>query len=104
MRRLSMRFGTAGDVAKQTFDDFSDDKVVQLSAALAYNAIFALAPLLLVIVGVAGLVMGQDTVRQSRAGPERHGRSAGGRRRRVDDGCPSSGPIDRRHRPRHGRV
>ena len=58
-----MRFGTARDVAKQTFNDFSDHKVVQLSAALAYNAIFALAPFLLVIVGVAGLVMGQDTVR-----------------------------------------
>src|SRR3954470_11421786 len=59
----SMTFATIRDIAKRTLHDFSEHKVVQLSAALAYNAIFALAPFLLVVVGIAGLVLGQDTVR-----------------------------------------
>ena len=58
-----MQFAAMRDVAKKTLHDFSEHKVVQLSAALAYNAIFALAPFLLVIVGVAGLVLGQESVR-----------------------------------------
>ena len=58
-----MKFSTVRDLAKQTLHDFSEHKVVQLSAALAYNAIFALAPFLLVIVGVAGIVLGGDAVR-----------------------------------------
>ena len=50
-------------ILKRTLHDFSEHKVVQLSAAMAYNAVFALAPFLLVIVGVAGLVLGQESVR-----------------------------------------
>ncbi|HWC74775.1 MAG TPA: YihY/virulence factor BrkB family protein, partial [Gemmatimonadales bacterium] len=52
------------DIAKQTLHDFSEHKVVQMSAALAYNAIFAIAPFLLIVVGVAGIVLGQESVRR----------------------------------------
>ena len=58
-----MKFAAIVDIAKKTLHEFSEHKVVQLSGALAYNAIFALAPFLLVVVGVAGLVLGADTVR-----------------------------------------
>lgn len=58
-----MNVRTIRDIAKGTLHDFSEHKIVQLSAALAYNALFALAPFLLVVIGVAGLVLGQDAVR-----------------------------------------
>jgi membrane protein len=57
-----MKFRTIGAV-KQTLHDFSEHNVMQLAAAMAYNAVFALAPFLLVIVGVAGIVLGQESVR-----------------------------------------
>jgi len=53
------------DVAKRTLHDFSEHKIVQLSAALAYNALFAIAPFLLIVAGVAGLVMGEEAVRRT---------------------------------------
>jgi len=53
------------DIAKRTLHDFSEHKIVQLSAALAYNALFAIAPFLLIVAGVAGLVMGQEAVRRT---------------------------------------
>jgi membrane protein len=40
--------------------EWSADKVPRLAAALAYYALFSLAPLLVVAVGVAGLVFGRD--------------------------------------------
>jgi membrane protein len=44
---------------KQVFEAFSADKGSQLSAALAYTGVFALAPLLIVIISVAGFLFGQ---------------------------------------------
>lgn len=40
------------------------DNVQQYAAALAYYAVFSLAPLLLIAIGMAGLVLGQDQARQ----------------------------------------
>jgi membrane protein len=40
----------------------------RLGAALAYYSVFSLGPLLLIVVGVAGLFFGQDAVRQSLTG------------------------------------
>src|SRR5579883_1863749 len=50
-------------VFKQTFSEFSEDNVLRLSAALAYYAIFSIGPLLAIVVGVAGLVLGAESVR-----------------------------------------
>src|SRR3954452_3678211 len=47
-------------ITKQTFSEFSEDNVLRLSAALAYYSIFSLGPLLIIIVGVAGIVLGQS--------------------------------------------
>ena len=47
-------------VAKQTFSEFSEDNVLRLSAALAYYSIFSIGPLLIIIVGVAGILLGQE--------------------------------------------
>jgi membrane protein len=45
---------------KQTISEFSRDKVPRLGAALAYYTIFSLAPLLLIVIAIAGLVFGHD--------------------------------------------
>jgi len=50
-------------IFKCTFAEFSEDKVLRLSAALAYYAMFSIGPLLVIAVGLAGLALGQDAVR-----------------------------------------
>jgi len=45
---------------KQTISEFSRDKVPRLGAALAYYTIFSLAPLLLIVIAIAGIVFGHD--------------------------------------------
>ena len=46
-------------LAKETVSRWSEDKAGTLAAALAYYALFSLAPLLLIAVAVAGLVFGR---------------------------------------------
>ncbi|MEA2489176.1 MAG: rane protein, partial [Acidobacteriota bacterium] len=48
------------DVFKQTFQEFSQDKVPRLGAALAYYTIFSIGPLLLICVAMAGIFFGQE--------------------------------------------
>ena len=45
---------------KATLHDWSEDKVPRAAAALSYYAMFSLAPLLLVAIGIAGIVFGQE--------------------------------------------
>src|SRR5688572_21800588 len=45
---------------KEAFKGFSEDKVSKLSASLSYFTVFSLAPLLLVIIFVAGIFLGQE--------------------------------------------
>jgi membrane protein len=47
-------------LAKETFTEWSNDKAPRLGAALSYYTIFALAPLLVVAIAVAGLIFGRD--------------------------------------------
>jgi membrane protein len=47
---------------KETFQGWSDDGALDLGAALAYYALFSLAPLLLIVIAVAGLVWGREAV------------------------------------------
>ncbi|QEC77310.1 YihY/virulence factor BrkB family protein [Mucilaginibacter ginsenosidivorax] len=43
-----------------TFSGFISDNGLKLSASLAYYTVFSIAPLLIIIISVAGLVFGQD--------------------------------------------
>jgi len=43
-----------------TFKGFANDNGLKLSASLAYYTVFSIAPLLIIIISVAGLVFGQD--------------------------------------------
>lgn len=47
-------------VLKATFGGFSDDNGLKLSASLAYYTVFSLAPLLILVISLAGLVFGHD--------------------------------------------
>src|SRR6266850_2604744 len=46
------------DLLKETYREWSKDKTSQLGAALAYYAVFAIAPLVIIAVAVAGWVFG----------------------------------------------
>ncbi|MDB6030240.1 MAG: ribonuclease, partial [Verrucomicrobiales bacterium] len=71
---------SAWNIIKGTVSEFSEDNVLRLSAALAYYSIFSLGPLLVIMVGVAGLVLGESSVQsqvkeqlQSFLGPQSAG-------------------------------
>jgi len=52
-------------VLKNTIKGFGEDKGLKLSASLAYYTLFSLAPLLLLIISVAGAFFGKDAVKGS---------------------------------------
>ena len=45
---------------KATFNNWTADKASRLAAALAYYTAFSLAPLLVIVIGIAGLAFGQE--------------------------------------------
>ncbi len=51
-------------ILKGSLSAFSEDRVVRLAAATAYYAVFSIGPLLVLIVGAAGLVFGEATVQR----------------------------------------
>ena len=57
MRRLGRLFITAGK-------DWLDDKAPRLAAALSYYTVFSLPPLLVLLVGIGGFVLGTDVVQE----------------------------------------
>jgi membrane protein len=48
---------------KETYNEFSEDKVPRLGAALAYYTIFSIGPLLLIAVAMSGLMLGHEAAR-----------------------------------------
>jgi membrane protein len=58
-----MRLQDFPSLVRDSFRAFSDDKVSKMGAALSYYTVFSLAPLLVVIIAVAGLFFGQDAAR-----------------------------------------
>lgn len=49
-------------ILKGTFTGFVDDRALKLSAALSYYTIFSLAPLLLLMISLAGVFFGHDAI------------------------------------------
>ncbi|GEP51908.1 hypothetical protein FNO01nite_25800 [Flavobacterium noncentrifugens] len=49
-------------ILKKTFNSFIEDRALKLSAALSYYTIFSLAPLLLLMISLAGLFLGRDAI------------------------------------------
>ncbi len=50
------------NLLKETFQEWNEDKVPRLAAALAYYTAFSLAPLLIVVISIAGLAYGDEAV------------------------------------------
>lgn len=51
------------NILKESFHEWSEDAAPRMAAALAYFALFAMAPLLLIAISVAGLVFGEAAVK-----------------------------------------
>jgi len=49
-------------ILKNTFNGFLEDRALKLSAALSYYTIFSLAPLLLLMISLAGVFFGRDAI------------------------------------------
>src|SRR5690606_39157790 len=56
------RFKDGLTIMKGAVAGFSDDKAMKLSASLAYYTIFSLAPLLLLIISLAGVFLGKEAI------------------------------------------
>ena len=52
-----------GALVLQAYADWSADNATRLGAALAYYTLFSIAPLLIVMTGIAGIVIGQSSAR-----------------------------------------
>lgn len=55
-----MHFTSWWELLKASGNSWMEDKAPRLGAALAYYAVFSIAPLLLIAIAVAGLVFGRD--------------------------------------------
>jgi len=54
---------TAWSLARETMTSWSDDYASSMGAALAYYTMFSIAPLLLIVISVAGLFFGEQAAR-----------------------------------------
>jgi membrane protein len=50
-------------ILKDTFISFLDDRALKFSASLSYYTVFSLAPLLLLMISLAGVFFGRDAIR-----------------------------------------
>jgi membrane protein len=55
--------GELWEILREAFREFNRENVGRLGAAVAYYTLFALAPLLIVAIGVAGMVFGAEAAR-----------------------------------------
>jgi len=58
-----MKPATAWSLARETLAAWSDDYAASMGAALAYYTMFSIAPLLLIVISVAGLFFGERAAR-----------------------------------------
>jgi uncharacterized BrkB/YihY/UPF0761 family membrane protein len=61
MARHGSSFANSFGLLKQTFSEWLEDKAPQLGAALAYYTVFSLAPLVLVLLAIVGLIFRKDS-------------------------------------------
>jgi membrane protein len=58
-----MKPATAWSLARETLASWSDDYAASMGAALAYYTMFSIAPLLLIVISLAGLFFGEQAAR-----------------------------------------
>lgn len=59
---MSMNLDTVWKLIKETFVRWEDDKAPRLGASLAYYTLFAIAPILIIVIALAGAIFGRDAV------------------------------------------
>ena len=59
-RAARLTFGAIIPLFKQTFNEWLEDKAPQLGAALAYYTVFSLAPLILLLLAIVGVLFRND--------------------------------------------
>lgn len=59
-RKKRFRLKNMGQLLFKAFNAFWDDNALKMSAALAYYTVFAIAPLLLMVVSLAGVIYGKE--------------------------------------------
>ncbi len=62
---MSTSAGKLWTLAKQSVNAWIDDRASSMGAAIAFYTMFSLAPLLLISIGIAGLVFGEDAARDA---------------------------------------
>jgi membrane protein len=50
------------NLLKEAFQEWNEDRAPRLAAALSYYTVFSIAPLLIVVIAIAGLAFGQEAV------------------------------------------
>ena len=60
---MQIRVTTFFKLLKESFQEWQQDKVSLLAAALAYYTVFSITPLLVIAIAIAGAVFGRDTAR-----------------------------------------
>ncbi|MDY6782051.1 MAG: YihY/virulence factor BrkB family protein [Cyanobacteriota bacterium] len=58
-----MKIKVLGELFKETFREWQEDKTARLAAALAYYTVFSLAPLLIIAIAIAGSIFGEEAAR-----------------------------------------
>src|ERR1041385_397437 len=59
---MKITFKGVWKILKDSFKGFSDDRILKLSAALAYYTVFSVGPLLIVIVAICSLFFGREAI------------------------------------------
>jgi membrane protein len=60
--KTRITFGVAFRILKDTFYGFLDDRALKFSASLSYYTVFSLAPLLLLMISLAGVFFGREAI------------------------------------------
>ncbi|MFA6152231.1 MAG: YihY/virulence factor BrkB family protein [Chitinophagaceae bacterium] len=60
--KQKMSFKGIGELLKDTFTGFSDDKITKLSGSLAYFTVFSMGPLLVVIISFCGIFLSREAI------------------------------------------
>ncbi|MGG6266471.1 YihY/virulence factor BrkB family protein [Leptolyngbya sp. AN03gr2] len=58
-----MRFKTIVRLVRDTVNEWNEDNVPLLAAALSYYTMFSLAPLLIIVIAIAGAIYGEEAAR-----------------------------------------
>ena len=62
---MNQTFKTIWNIIKESFNDFSSNKSLRMSAALSYYTVFSLPPMLIVIISMCEIFYGRAAIEGS---------------------------------------